>query len=95
MNAPNETIEVGMGATVQIGSDSWAATVIEVNRSRRVIKVQTDRKRGRGIYVPDPHGTIYTVTLRQNGQYRVQGWKRGQTGLVNFGKRRTELDPSF
>jgi hypothetical protein len=93
--------EVGMGATIQIGSDSIPATIIQVTRNNRRVVVQEDlatRTDNNGMsdsqqytYQADPQGAIYIATLRKDGKYRLEGGKTP----VTLGFRRKYYDYSF
>ena len=93
--------EVGMGATLVIGSDRYPATVIQVTQNGKRVVIQEDdavRTDKNGLsesqtyeFTANPNGTIHIVTLRKDGRYRVTG---GQTP-VHLGSRDKYLDPSF
>lgn len=93
--------EVGMAATIQIGSDSYPATVIQVTRNGKRVVVQEDlstRIDNNGMsdsqqyqYQIDLTGTIYIATLRKDGTYRVTGGKLP----IHLGSRRKYHDYSF
>jgi hypothetical protein len=93
--------EVGMGATIQIGSDSIPATIIQVTSNCKRVVVQEDlatRTDKNGMsesqqytYQSDPKGTIYIATLRKDGRYRITGGKLP----VTLGIRRKYYDYSF
>jgi len=80
---------VGLGATLQIGSDFHPVTVIHVSKSRRVITIQCDRVQS-GLFLNDLDGSTYRATLRDDGRYRIAGWKTG--GRVRLGERRHHHD---
>jgi hypothetical protein len=102
-NAKQPKPEVGMGATVLGWSDRHAGTVIEVSKSGKRIKVRLDKatridKNGMSesqeyTYEPDPDGTEYTFSLRQDGKWRLVGEAKGKT--VALGYRRHYHDFSF
>jgi len=93
--------EVGMAATIHIGSDSHPATVIQVTRNGKRVVVQEDlatRTDNNGMsesqqytYQADPTGAIYIATLRKDGSYRVTGGKMP----IHLGSRRKYYDYSF
>lgn len=90
---------VGQGATVGIGSDRYAATVIAVSPSGHKVTVQYDkatRTDNRGLdewqeytYEADPHGTIQVFYRNQRGHYRASSYR------LSLGVRSAYLDPSF
>jgi hypothetical protein len=92
---------IGMGATIQVGSDSYPATVIQVTNNGKRVVVQEDlatRVDDNGMsesqeytYQPNPQGTIYIATLRKDGRWRVTGGKTP----VSLGFRRKYYDFSF
>jgi hypothetical protein len=96
-----EEITVGMGATIQIGSDSYPATVIQVTQNGKRIVLQEDtatRVDTNGMsesqdytYQADPQGAIQIATLRKDGRYRLTGGKTP----VSLGFRRKYYDYSF
>jgi len=94
-------IEIGTGATLQYGSDSYPATVIEV-KSERLVVIQEDTatrldnggpytESQQYAYTPNPDGRTLKVSLRKSGYWRTVG---GDT-LVFIGNRRMYRDPSF
>lgn len=97
----NKTPKVGDGATIQYWSDRAAATVIWVSPSGHQVEIQEDdAKLTSGTilseyqeytYAPDPKGRKFTVTRRQNGDYRI----KGQSTRVYFGFRKAYRDPHF
>lgn len=92
---------IGMGATIQIGSDSYPATVIQVTNNGKRVVVQEDtatRVDANGMserqdytYEPNPQGTIHIATLRKDGRYRLTGGKTP----IHIGSRRKYYDYSF
>ena len=97
---------VGMGATMQIGSDSYAYTITAVSPSGHRITMQRDRTvptkaskpigyvaSGPHMYTADPEGTIEIATRRQDGRYRLKG--AAYYGAVTLGIRHHSLDPHF
>lgn len=93
--------EVGMGATIHVGSDSYPATIIQVTQNgKRVILQEDDATRvdSNGMsesqdytYQTNPQGTIHIATLRKDGRYRLTGEKTP----VSIGFRRKYYDYSF
>lgn len=98
--------EVGDAATISIGSDRYAATVIEVSPSGHQIKLRHDKTVGTKpnmftedqsyICVENKNGEVEKATLRkqQDGAYSFsiagKGWKH-----VTLGVKRPYRDPSF
>ena len=90
-----------MGATIQVGSDSYPATIIQVTQNGKRIVLQDDlatRIDNNGLsesqeytYEADPKGSIQIATLRKDGRYRLTGGKTP----VSVGFRRKYYDPSF
>lgn len=105
MSKPAQRIPVvGMGATMCVGSDSYAFTIIEVSASKKRIKIQEDKATridNNGMYSEaqdyfheyNTNGTIYTVSLRKDGRWRISGESKGM--IVSIGYRRTHRDPHF
>jgi hypothetical protein len=95
--------EVGMGCTIQIGSDYYAGTVVSVSRSLHRVEIQRDRSRRtratagqredqQHLHEVDPNGPIETATYRVN----LDRWLIKGTGqYVTFGVRHAYTDPSF
>jgi hypothetical protein len=97
-----------MGATVHVGSDCYAVTIVEVSPSGKTLTIQYDRavltKRSRAalaenwgapqthLFIPDTEAPIKKVRLLKTGRYRVVGY--GSTGTVTIGVRCTYRDPS-
>jgi hypothetical protein len=98
----NEKVDVavGTGATYIVGSDSYAATVIEV-RTPKLIVIQFDkatRTDSNGLseqqeysFQLDPTGQKEVVSLRRDGRWRV----KLTNILVEVGKRYHYSDPNF
>jgi hypothetical protein len=94
-------VEVGMGATICIGSDRYPATVIQITRNGKRIVLQEDfstRTDNNGVsemqhynYEANPNGTINIATLRKDGVYRLTGGKT----RVSIGCRSKYYDYSF
>ena len=98
--------QVGDGATILRWSDRDAATIVEVSKSGKAIKVQADHAKRVDDggpwtesqtyeYSPNPQGYVSTYTLRQNGQWVLKGdaLKGGQR--IALGQRNKYRDPSF
>jgi len=92
---------VGMGVTILAWSDRYAATIIYVSKSRKLVRVQRDRSRrsdNNGAfteaqsyeYSRDPNGSVETYRLGKRG-WRAQG---GGCGLL-IGHREEYRDPHF
>lgn len=94
-------LEIGMGATIQIGSDRYPATVIDIYHNDKRITLQEDlyiRTDNNGWsdiqtyeYKRNPVGEIYHATLRADGSWRLTG----RSHLVKLGKRERYYDFSF
>jgi hypothetical protein len=75
--------EVGMGATICVGSDRYPATIIQVTSNGKRIVVQEDKatridnngfsEQQEYIIQPDLNGTIHIASLRKDGRYREVG----------------------
>jgi hypothetical protein len=95
--------EVGMGATVGYVNDRYPYTIIEVNKAGTRIKLQQDFAEpdkengyeyfGNQVYIisPNPNGSIYEMSLRKNGKWKVIG---GST-TATIGHRDRYENPSF
>lgn len=92
---------VGMGATIQAYSDSYACTIIQVLYNSKRLVLQEDkatRTDNNGMsesqsydYSPDPNGKVYFATKRKDGSFRLVG----QTSLVSLDVRKKYHDYSF
>lgn len=95
--------KAGMGATMQIGSDSDAYTISRVSKTGKTFWMKRDiatRTDDNGIsenqkysYKSDPDASETRVTKRKDGRWRVTGYET--TGAVGLDFRRTYRDPSF
>jgi len=95
--------EVGMGATQYIGSDCHAYTIISIVSSRKVyvqcdkaVRIDTNGMSEQQEYAfePDPHGTIWCLTKRKDGLWRV--YNATVSGIYfTIGKRGEYHDYSF
>lgn len=93
---------VGMGATHNVGSDSYPYTIIEVSANGQRIRVQEDtatRVDSNGmsesqdwIYERNPSGKVLEFSLRKFGIWREKGEKHCS---LSIGIRRMYQDPSF
>jgi hypothetical protein len=94
---------VGLGVTVQIGSDRYAGTIVKVSPSGHKFEFQRDRAKPtknsnyygtqRHIFVPDESAEIEVATRRKDGRYRLKGCDN--YGTVYVGKRDAYTDPHF
>ena len=87
---------VGMAATYCIGSDSYAMTVVAVERNGQVIVLGSDEDRG-SVYIPATLETrrpdqLKRATKRQDGRYRLKG---KDFGNIVLGIRETHLCREF
>lgn len=93
-----DQINVGDGATIQVGSDAYPWTVIAVKPGR--ITLQEDASKAlndvssteiqRWAITPNPEGRILEV-VKTSTRWKV----KGQDRTVHFGSRRRYRDPSF
>ena len=107
--APRLTVDappvpkVGEGVTVQIGSDSYAATIIKVSASGKTLHIQRDRAHPTKandyygaqshVFTADPTAEVEKATLRWDGRYRLKGCSN--YGGLTIGRRRAYHDPCF
>ncbi len=98
--------EVGMPATLCIGSDRYPGTVIEVRSDGKKIVVQTDEfKAGPGheyfgnqkwITVRNENGPTTKFSLRKNGRWLPEGDDLHSRGTyLSLGHASAYQDPSF
>lgn len=90
----------GLGATVQIGSDSYPYTVVKVSKNESKITLQRDksfRKDNNGVsesqdylFVIDQSGEIENAFKRKDGYYL-----KNSNCKVTLGIRKRHNDPSF
>jgi len=96
--------EVGMGATKQVGSDSYAYTIIDVVNDRKIV-VQADHQHCTSgnqhnsevqewECKANPNGAIEVVTLRKNGRWVPLGQDKNSSGF-GIGFRKPHYDPHF
>lgn len=89
--------KVGMGATMVVGSDRYAYTIVKVSESGKTIVIQSDIEKQVGEYfgnqkwehTPNPEGAMRTVRLGKSGMYKSLGTP------VYIGFRDSYRDPSF
>ena len=101
---------IGMGGSIAVGSDSYAVTVIDVQRTlnKRMVRVQYDNvhatkdssrltERQVNLYTPNPKGRIEIFTYRKkSGNWVPLGQSVTETGVrLHLGERVQYLDPSF
>lgn len=89
--------EVGMGATVLMFSDRYAATIVEVLDKGKTLVTQEDTatrtdKNGQSedqqyTYAPNPNAAKGTYTLRKNGTYVRQGESMKSGTILRVGVR--------
>lgn len=102
----NGKIEIGDGATLRSGSDSYAYTIVEVSKTGHRFTMQADRSRrvdgGPAFsetqtfeHTRDENGRTLEVTRRRNGEYFVKGVEVGGWGRVTVGRRSAHYDPHF
>jgi len=102
--------EVGMGATLIVGSDNYPYTITEVVRDRisgrvGLFTMREDVARRidqNGLsesqeyeYESDEQGNVSIVRRRKDGSWRVERSHGNGTGYVHVGSRRKYRDPSF
>lgn len=101
------TPTVGMGATMQVGSDSYACTIVAYHppkggKPARVViqrdatRVTTD-ERGKEMveYLPRPTAECESFTLRKSGSWVHEGQAMHNGRRLAVGKRYSYRDPSF
>lgn len=100
------TPEVGMGATIHSGSDSYPATVSRVSANGKTIWVKKDKKmvvsgsweEGNVCYVTieDNDAPERQYSLRSNGCWMAKGTPvNARYGHLSLGTRGYRQDPSF
>ena len=94
--------KVGMGATVRIGSDSYAATITHVTKTRVTVRydraVLTKGKHMQSedqvyLYLEDRKGKTMLFSKRKDGRYHGVAGDSAYT--LHVGARLTYKDPSF
>lgn len=97
--------EVGMGITIQVGSDAYAGTIIEVSPTGKTFKFQKDEMRATKnhnayseseqsyIYIPNPKAEIEVARKsRKDGLYYSKHIARRR---IYLGVRDGYMNPSF
>lgn len=95
---------VGMGATLHIGSDCYAYTVINIISDFK-IEIQEDQvNKAKNYnyyfnqvydYSPNPLGVKLIFTKRKDGAWRQQGISKTRGSVLVLGRREFYQDPSF
>jgi hypothetical protein len=96
-----EELSIGMGATIQIGSDRIAATVVQVTYGEKRIVLQEDiatridqngmSESQQYIYQTDTNGKLWYASKRKDGRWRISG----SSMPVSLGVRDYYYDFSF
>jgi hypothetical protein len=105
-NTAATTPEVGMGATIYAGSDSYPATVTRVSPSGKTIWVTKDEtmvvagshEEGNVAFVTAerPEAAERQYSLRGNGRWMAKGTPaHARYGTLSLGERHYTQDPSF
>lgn len=100
------TPEVGMGATLHYGSDSYPATVSRVSANGKTLWVKKDKKMVTGgtfeagnvtfVTLPDEDAPEQQFSLRSNGRWMAKGTPvHARYGHLSLGARAYQQDPSF
>ena len=100
--ATDLTPTVGMGATIYLYTDRYAATVTKVSDSGKTIWLTEDswdinpltaaNGGGYGMnFRPNPNGRVHKATRRANGTWKTTGSHNG----VTLGTRAAYRDPHF
>lgn len=79
--------KIGDGASIQIGSDCYAGTIIKI--TARTMTVQYDRVHKGTLFTADPNGETMTFRVSKHGN-----WKNGNF-FMRPGRRFHDMDPSF
>lgn len=97
------TPEIGMGATICVGSDRYAGTIVNVNKTGKTIHFQYDDSYVvfgniysgdvRYTYTRNPHASIVVFTLRKNGRYKEKGASMNSGRSLIVGIRDEYCDP--
>lgn len=103
-NATSPAPVIGMGATMYVGSDRHAYSVVEVPKPTTVV-VKRDTTRPlhanpfseaqRYEYSPNPDATAETFTLRKGGVWVREGESLRHGTRISLGTRSEYYDPSF
>ena len=97
---------VDMGVTLIIGSDKYVYTIIDVNNSKKQIKIQQDickrtDSNGQSVdqtyeYYNNPNGKIIILSLRNNSYWKEFGKTSKQDKCrYDIGTRSRYSDPNF
>lgn len=98
--------QIGMGATLGVGSDRYPYTIVEVSKSKKRIGVRRDnytRLDGRGPYTENQEYEYHQTqgaaeeyyTLRENGRWVREGESMRGGSSMGIGQRRYYQDPHF
>ena len=97
--------EVGMGGTIQIGSDCYPVTIVDVFPNRKTIIIQNDksvRTDNNGMsesqeytYLRNTMAAKEKFTYRKNGYWIRKGSSMSQGSPLFIGHRRRYYDFSF
>jgi hypothetical protein len=103
--------EVGMGATLAVGSDRYPYTIVRVTlnsmtKKASIIELREDKaillKPGGPFiedqeyrYEPDDEGRSLVARKRKDGNWYVERSRGRGAGLIYIGDRRKYRDPSF
>lgn len=101
-----ETVpEIGMGATMPVGSDRYPYTIVSVSDNKKIIVVQADDytatkdsdyySNQKYTYASNPKAEMETFKLRKNGAYVREGESMDRGSRLWIGERRAYSDPSF
>lgn len=99
------TLAVGDGATVGIGSDQYPYTIIAINKNGKEVVIQRDdyspapgyEYYGSQVYeyTRNTNNKLEVWTLRNNGHYAKKGSPKGSCYYLSFNGRNAYRDPSF
>lgn len=99
------TPEIGMGATMPVGSDRYPYTIISVSENKKTIVAQRDNytatkdsdyySNQKYTYASNPNAELEIFTLRKNGAYVLDGENLHRGMRLWIGERRAYSDPSF
>jgi hypothetical protein len=98
------TPEVGIGATLVVGSDRYPMTIVAVEKDGNKVTVQHDKfilvdgsrnsESQTYSYIPNPNAPLDVYTKRKNGRFVKQGDTMWGCAL-HIGRRRAYFDPGF
>jgi hypothetical protein len=99
----NEIPQIGMGATIAIGTDAYPATIVAIKGKKVLVQMDEYRRTDKnGIsedqkyeYYPNPNAPTKTFTLRKNGRFVIEGDSMNSSVRMYIGSRRAYQDPSF